>query len=204
MNILRKVENRVRLFEDEVVWLSTKGEEYFTTELKEGFHQNEADFYADEFKKSKDPWSAVNASSHFRKCNESNTADLILNTIDVSILKDIKLKSALCTTHGGVKRDLRRYDEAIGFGEQAHLFTPQDFRPCTLLGAVHMEIGHYDLGESWYEKAVKRGYSEKSVDDELRSIFMRAEKSKQEALGNHLLKMDPVRYSWAKNMNGNR
>jgi hypothetical protein len=72
----------------------------------------------------------------------------MLNTIDVSTLKDLKLKSALCTTHGGVKRDLKRYDEALGLGEQAHLFTPQDFRPCTLLGAVNMEIGHYDLGQS--------------------------------------------------------
>ena len=99
---------------------------------------------------------------------------------------------------------MKKYDEALGLGEQAHLFTPQDFRPCTLLGAVNMEIGHYDLGQSWYRKAVKRGYSEESVDDELRSIFKCAEKSKQEALRNHLLKIDPVRYSWAKNKPGNR
>ena len=204
MNILRKVENHVRLFEDEVVWLSTEGDDYFTTELKEGFHQNEADFHAGEFKKSKDPWSAVNASSHFRKCKESETADSMLSTIDTAGLKNRKLKSALCTTHGGVKRDIEKYDEALGLGEQAHLLTPKNFRPCTLIGAVNMEIGHYDLGHSWYEKAVKRGYSEKSVDDELRSIFMRAGKSKQEALRNHLLKRDPVRYSWAKKKSGNR
>jgi hypothetical protein len=84
------------------------------------------------------------------------------------------------------------------------LLIPKDFRPCTLLGAVNIEIGHYDLGHSWYEKAIKRGYSEKSMDDELRSIFMRAEKSKQEALRNHLLKWDPVRYSWAKKKHDNR
>jgi len=204
MDILRRIDNGVRLSEDEVVWLSTEGNEYFTQELRERFHKNEAEFHASEFKKSKDTWSAVNASSHYRKCNESNTADSMLNTIDVSTLKDLKLKSALCTTRGGVKRDLKRYDEALGLGEQAHLFTPQDFRPCTLLGAVNMEIGHYDLGQSWYGKAVKRGYSEKSVDDELRSIFMCAEKSKKEALRNHLLKVDSVRYSWANNKPGNR
>ena len=138
MNILRKVENRVRLFEDEVVWLSTEGYEYFTTELKEGFHQNEADFHAVEFKKSKDPWSAVNASSHYRKCNEPKTADSMLSAIDTAGLKNRKLKSALCTTHGGVKRDIKNYDEALGLGDQAHLLTPKDFRPCTLLGAVNM------------------------------------------------------------------
>lgn len=204
MNILRQVDNGSRLSEEEIVWLSTDGNEYFTQKLRERFHKSEAEFHAGEFKKTKDTWSAVNASSHYRKCNESNTADSILNTIDVSVLKDLKLKSALCTTHGGVKRDLKKYNAAIGLGEQAHLFRPQDFRPCTLLGAVNMEIGHYDLGQSWYGKAVKRGYSEKSVDDELRSIFNCAEKSKQETLGNHLLKIDPVRYSWVKKKPGNR
>jgi hypothetical protein len=190
--------------EDEVVWLTTEGNEYFTQELRKRFHKNEAEFHAGEFKKSKDSWSAVNASSHYRKCNESNTADSMLNKIDVSILKDRKLKSALCTTHAGVKRDLKKYDAALALGEQTHFLTPQDFRPCTLLGAVNMEIGQYDLGQYWYGKAVKRGYNEKSMDDELRSIFICAEKSKQEALRNHLLKMDPARYSWAKKKHGNR
>lgn len=197
MNILRRVDNWIRLSEEEIVWLRTEGEEYFTQELREGFHKNEAEFNAGEFKKNKDPWYAVNASSHYRKCGEAKTADSILSTIDASFLKNLKLKSALYTTHGGVKRDLRKWDEALFLGEKAHLLTPQDFRPCTLLGAVNMEIGHYDLGQSWYEKAVKRGYSEKSVDDELRGIFMRSEKSKQEALREHLLKIDPNRFSWA-------
>jgi len=37
-------------------------------------------------------------------------------------------------------------------GKEAHLLTPRDFRPCTLLGAVNVEIGNYDLGQSWYKK----------------------------------------------------
>lgn len=122
----------------------------------------------------------------------------MLSTIDVSALKNRQLKSALCTTPGGVKRDLKRWDEALSLGEQAHLLTPQDFRPFTLMGAVNMEIGNFVLEQSWYKEAVERGVSEKSVDDELRSIFMRAEKSKREALRDHLLKMDTERYSWAK------
>ena len=198
MNILRKVDKRVRLSENEVIWLSTEGIEYFTTILREKYHQNEADFHAGEFKKKKDPWSAVNASSHYRKCNKAKTADSMLSTIDVSTLKNRKLKSALCTTHGGVKRDLMKFDEALGLGEQAHLLTPKDFRPCTLLGAVNVENSDFELGQFWFRKAVERGYSEKSMDYELRSIFMCAEKSKQDALRDHLLKMDPVRYSWAK------
>jgi hypothetical protein len=177
---------------------------YFTQELREGFHRNEAKFYASEFEKSKDPWTAVNASSHFRKCKQPRTAESMLSTIDVSGLKDRKLKSALCTTFGGVKRDLKKWDEALSLGEQAHLLTLQDFRPCTLMGAVNMEIGNFVLGQAWYKKAVERGASEKSVDDDLRSIFMRAEKSKREALRDHLLKMDADRYSWAKKKFGKK
>lgn len=196
MDILRTVDNGVRLSEEVVVWLLTERGEYFTEELREGFHKNEAKFYKTEFEKSKDPWFAVNASSHYRKCKQSRTAESILCTIDVHGLKNRNLKSALCTTHGGVKRDLKKSDEALNLGKQAHGFTPQDFRPCTLIGAVYIETGHYDLGQSWYKKAVERGYSEKSVDDELRGIFMRAEKSQQEDLRAYLLSVDPVRYSW--------
>ena len=125
-------------------------------------------------------------------------ADSLLTSINVSKYKKIKLKSAFYTTHGGVKRDLRKWDDALALGEQARLLTPQNFRPYTLLGAVNMEIGQYDLGHSCYKKAVEYGYSEKSMDSELRSIFRRADKSKQAEMSSHLLKLDPIRYSWVK------
>lgn len=206
MDILRRVDRGIRLTEDDIVWLTTKDDEYgyYTTELRERYHENEAEFYAGEFKKSKDPWLAVNASSHYRKCKKARAADSMLNTISVSRLKNNKLKSALCTTHGGVKRDLGKHDDALTLGQQAHQFTPKDFRPCTLLGAVNMEIGNHTLGESWYEKAIERGASEKSVDSDLRSIFLRAEPAKQEEFSVYLLRKDPYRYSWAKMKPSNR
>jgi hypothetical protein len=199
MDILRRVHNSERLSENDFAWLeTTKRARYFTTTLKKGYHRNEAIFYAGEFKKKKDYWLAVNASSHYRKCDKAKTADSLLSTIDVARLKNVKLKSALFTTHGGVKRDLGKWDEALNFGKQAHLLTPKNFRPCTLLGAVNMEIGHHNLGQSWYKKAVELGYSQKAVDDELRSIFRSAETPKQDELRKYLLKLDPVRYSWAR------
>ncbi|MEW6520832.1 MAG: hypothetical protein AB1461_15615 [Thermodesulfobacteriota bacterium] len=200
MDILRRADGGIRLTQEDLVWLTAKHDDcdYFTEELRERYHENEAVFYACEFEKSKDPWSAVNASSHYRKSGQARTADTMLKTIIVSRLKDITLKSAIFTTHGGVKRDMRQFNEAIALGDKAHLLTPKDFRPCTLLGAVNIEIGNYSLGESWYKKAVERGANEKSVDDDLRSIFMRAESLKREELRAYLLKKDPIRYSWAK------
>ncbi|MCI5227017.1 MAG: hypothetical protein D3918_10270 [Candidatus Electrothrix sp. AX2] len=182
---------------DDIIWLSTKEDgEYYTVELKEGYHKNEAEFYVSEFKKRKNPWAAVNASSHYRKCNDVEAADLLLQTINIDKFKNAKLKSALCTTHGGAKRDLEQWKQALALGEQAHLLTPQDFRPCTLLGALNMEIGRYDLGQYWYKKAIARGYSERAMDDDLRSIFMRAEKKNKEKLKNYLLNIDSFRYRW--------
>lgn len=200
MNILRNVDRGLRLTENDIAWLTTKDYEYgyYTEELRERYHENEAEFYANEFKKRKDPWLAVNASSHFRKCQRAAEADTMLRTIKTSKIKKKKLRSALCTTHGGVKRDLLKHNEAINLGEQAHEITPKDFRPCTLLGAVNMEMGNHSLGEAWYEKAIERGASEKSVDDDLRSIIMRATPAKQKELRAYLLKKDPHRYSWAK------
>ncbi len=197
MKILHKVDNGIRLSEDEIIWLLTKEDgEYYTVELREGYHKNEAEFYVSEFKKRKNPWAAVNASSHYRKCNEAEAADLLLQTINIDKFKNVRLKSALCTTHGGAKRDLKQWKKALALGKQAHLLTPQDFRPCTLLGALNIEIGRYDLGFYWYNKAIARGYSERAMDDDLRSIFMRAKKKKKEELKNYLLNIDSFRYRW--------
>ncbi|MES2500428.1 MAG: hypothetical protein V4570_07825 [Pseudomonadota bacterium] len=197
MEILKKIDAGNRLSEEQIIWLQTEVEEHYTPEIKHQYHKNEAKFYADEFTKTNDAWSAVNASSHYRKCDEAITAELLLSSIDV-VSKDLNLKSALCTTHGGVKRDLMKWDDALSLGEKAHQITPKDFRPCTLLGAVYMEMGNYDLGQLWYEKAEQRGAEVKSIDSELRSIFFRADKIKQDALRTHLLRINAVRYSWTK------
>jgi len=103
------------------------------------------------------------------------------------------LKSAVLTTHGGVRRDLRDCDTALKFGDRAHELTLKDLRPCTLLGAVNMEIGNYALGEFWYEKDVERGASEKFVDAVILRIILLAEKPKQIKMCRHLLESDPER-----------
>ena len=67
-----------------------------------------------------------------------------------------------------------------------------------MLGAVNMEIGNYALGQSWYEKAVERGASEKFVDADIRRIILLAEKPKQIEMCRHLLESDPERYFWVE------
>src|SRR5690606_16655861 len=110
--------------------------------------------------------------------------------------KQPKLKSALLTTRGGVLRDLGRRREAMQLGEQAHVLQPRNFRPCTLLGALHMESGNFAEGQEWYTKAEQRGAKRQSIDSELRSIFQRASKEQKEQLKAFLLADDPARYRW--------
>ena len=199
MDILKRVDAGQRLSVEDFVWLSSVGEDYFTEELQAAYHRLEADFFAGEFKKTHDPWAAVNASGHYRKCNCAGKASSLLETINVEQQKSLKLKSALCTTHGGVMRDLGRRNEALQLGEKAHAFKPDDYRPCTLLGAVHYDMGNYHLGAEWFAKAVERGAKEEDVDQELRNIFFRIDSTKkQEEMRKFLLDHDPIRYAWVR------
>jgi hypothetical protein len=196
MEIVKSVDANQRLSPEDFVWLSSVGKTYFSYPLRIAYHQLEADFFAREFKRTRDPWMAVNASGHYRKCKRPRDADSLFGTIKIEQQKSSKLKSALCTTRGGVMRDLERWDEALLFGEKAHAHKADDYRPCTLLGAIHMETGNYTLGQAWYAKAVERGATVDFVDQNLRKIFFRANKSKQAEMTEFLLGEDPTRYAW--------
>lgn len=196
MAILQRANEGHRLTDDDVVWLTTDGKVYYSETLRMQFHAREAEFHSAEYKRTGDPWSAVNASSHYRKSKQAKHAHALLITIPTEQQKTSKLKSAIRTTHGGALRDMQRWDEAIALGTEAHTLTPKDFRPCTLLGAVNFELGNYDLAKAWYDKAVERGASEKTIDHDLRGIFERADKAKREEIRAVLLREDPVRYGW--------
>lgn len=200
MAILKGVDIGNRLAENDIVWLKTEAEEYFTDELQEAYHLREAEFYAGEYHRTLDPWNAVNASKHYRKCSRPEAALELLDSASAHRLKDSKIKSAMCTTRGGVMRDMEQLDEARQLGEQGHELKPQDFRPCTLLGAVHMEMGNFGEAHDWYAKAEKRGASMRAIDADLRSIFQRADQVKREAIKAFLLAKDPNRYRWVNSL----
>ncbi|MBD5804517.1 hypothetical protein AZOA_39600 [Azoarcus sp. Aa7] len=200
MDILRRIDNGDRLTDDDILWLTTEGQDYYSDVLQEAFHEREADFFAGEYRRTGDPWNAVNASSHYRKCKQAGKAHELLISIPPDRQKAPKLKSAIATTHGGVMRDMKRWEEALRLGNHACALTPNDFRPCTLLGAVHFELGHYDVGRDWYVKAVERGASERSVDHDLRGILLRADQSKRDEIKAFLLREDPARYSWVTSL----
>ncbi len=198
MGILHRLDAGNRLADDDILWLTTDGEEYYTERLQIAFHEREAEFYLAKYKRTNDLWNAVNASAHYRKGKQSRKAHELLNSVPATRKMAPKLNSAICTTHGGVMRDLSRFDEALELGSQAHALTPKDFRPCTLLGAVNIEMGNYSAGSQWYEKAEERGASQRSIDSDLRGILLRADNDKREKLKAFLLREDPERYKWVR------
>jgi hypothetical protein len=195
-NLLQQVDAGNRLPKREIVWLSTEAREHFTRQLREAYNLLEAEFHAEQYRRTRDPWNAINASGHYRKCRRAETALELLDSLALDRLKHPKVLSAVLTTHGGVMRDLNRRLEAIQMGEKAHSLMPRDYRPCTLLGAVHMEQREFDSGNAWYEKARKLGAPEQGIDSELRRILQRMDADGREAMKRFLLAEDSYRYRW--------
>ena len=194
--LLQQIDAGNRLPNEELLWLSTAAKKHFTAVLRNVYHRLEADFHADQYCRTQDPWNVVNASGHYRKCDQPNTALELIDSVPSDRLKQPKVRSAIFTTRGGVMRDLGQRSVAIELGETAHALMPRDYRPCTLLGAVHMELQNFEKGHEWYEKARERGAPEKGIDSELRSIFQQLDLAGREAMKNFLLAEDSNRYQW--------
>lgn len=202
MGLVRKLEKGTRISAEEYFWLSSQGDDnydrYLTIELANRYHLIEARYLVAEFRRTDDLWQAINASGHFRKCGEPQQAKQLLGVIDISLFKDVKLQSALCTTLGGAQRDLDALNTALELGRRAHDLAPHDFRPCTLIGAVYCQQGNYPQGKRWYDMAVERGFKESQVDSEYKSIFRQLSTDKRIAMRDYLLSLDRERYDWAK------
>ena len=189
--ILSKLDREIRLSQDEAVWLNTLGKKFFSSKVRHKFHRLEANYYLQEYKKNvKNIWNAINASSQLRKCQASLEAEELLEKISIAGIKDKKLLSAYFTTLGGVRRDLRKVEVAIDNASKAHTLTPDNYRPCTLLGAIYMETRQYTLGHEWYEKASERGAPKQSINADLKSILSKMDKAQRNEMIEHLLKLD--------------
>ena len=155
MAILNRVDTGQRLSEEDFVWLVFGRRRLLHRQIASRLSPTGSGLLRRRIRRTADPWAAVNASAHYRKCDRPDEAESLLKTISVEKQKSLKLRYALCTTHGGVMRDLGRWNEALRLA-QAHAFKPDDYRPCTLQGAVYMETGDYNRGQEWYAKAVER------------------------------------------------
>lgn len=201
MRLLRQVASGNRLAPEDVAWLSTEAKDCWTDALQRAWHRLEAVALTKAWEESRDPWDAVNASAHWRKADEPQQALEVTGAALARVGRSAKPRSALLTTRGGAMRDAGRLTEARTLGLEAHELTPADFRPCTLLGAVSMELGDLAAGHEWYAKAEALGAERRAIDQDLRALLIRSEPDARDRIRDYLLEQDPERFAWLRNWN---
>ena len=162
------------------------------------YHRLEARFYEEEYERTGNKWNLPNASSHWRKADEPESALKVTENLDFDQIKENKLKSALLTTRGGAFRDIDKLDDAEKCALKAIEYQPQSHHPYTLMGAICYERGQYSQGDDWFNKAIKRGAESEDIDSELKRVVKNAKDEKRREVVEYLLKKDPQRYAWAK------
>lgn len=198
MRLLKQVASGNRLAPEDVAWLSTEAEDCWTDALQKAWHRLEAEALTKAWEENRDPWDAVNASKHWRKAKEPQRALEVTGAALAKAGRSPKPRSALLTTRGGAMRDAGRLAEARTLGLEAHELTPADFRPCTLLGAVSMELGDLAAGHEWYAKAEALGAGRRAIDHDLRALLIRSEPDARDHIRDYLLKQDPERFAWLR------
>ncbi|WP_377475735.1 MAG: hypothetical protein P2A85_23260 [Microcoleus anatoxicus] len=162
------------------------------------YHRLEALFYDQEYERTGNKWNLPNASSHWRKADEPNSALKVTENLDFDQIKENKLKSALLTTRGGAFRDIGKLDDAEKCALKAIEYQPQSHHPYTLMGAICYERGQYSQGDDWFNKAIKRGAESEDIDSELKRVVKNAKDEKRREVVEYLLTKNPQRYAWAK------
>lgn len=109
---------------------------------------------------------------------------------------ETKIKSALATTRGAALRAVGRRSEAKALGEEAHALEPNDYRPCTLLGAVHIELGDLNAGHEWFVNAEQRGATKAALDHDIKALLARLPKAERARVRRLLLDRDPEQFAW--------
>ena len=201
MRLLKQVASGNRLTAEDVAWLSTEAVDCWTDALQKAWHRLEAEALTKAWAETGDLWDAVNASAHWRKVGEASQALEVTGAALDKAGRNPKPQSALLTTRGGAMRDAGRLNEARALGLEAHEMTPTDFRPCTLLGAVSMELGDLAAGHEWYAKAEALGAERRAIDQELRALLIRSKPNERDRIGAYLLEQDPERFAWLRKWN---
>ncbi|TDR36340.1 hypothetical protein DES43_1053 [Aquamicrobium defluvii] len=198
MRLLKQVASGIRPTPEDIAWLATEADDCWTDALQKAWHRLEAEALTKAWAETGDLWDAVNASAHWRKAGEASQALEVTGAALDKAGRNPKPQSALLTTRGGAMRDAGRLNEARALGLEAHEMTPTDFRPCTLLGAVSMELGDLAAGHEWYAKAEALGAERRAIDQELKALLIRLEPNERNRIRAYLLEQDPERFAWLR------
>lgn len=197
--ILSKLNANVRLSEQDHIWIEVENLFYPDKKIFISHHRIEASHYEEEFKRTKGYWNIVNASAHWRKANQPESALKQTNNLQqLRSLKEAKLRSALFTTRGGALRDLERLGDAEKCALEAISHFANSHNPYTLMGALCYDTGRYGEGYEWFEKAIQRGANPNDQDSEIKRILKKKKGKERQQIIDHLFEKDPRRFFWVK------
>lgn len=203
MPILIRLYNKKRINEEQKVFLLIEkdefGDSYFDYEnIYTQYHLIEGDYYLKEFQKHKDIWKLINASSHFRKANQSEKVKKYLENIDKKLLSSLKIESAYLTTYSAVNRDLGNLSRALDLANTAHMKQETDYRPCTLLGAIYFDLQNIEKGHEWFKKAQNLGADNNILLSEIKSLYLKASKEYKVKLEEHFKYANKEIFDWIR------
>ncbi|MBE8970372.1 hypothetical protein IQ277_30430 [Nostocales cyanobacterium LEGE 12452] len=196
--IMVKLEKKERL--DPKLVLQLMEEELLSPggKIALAYYRLEAEFYEQEFHRTGNKWDIPTASSYWRKADEPEQA-LKLTNLDLSQIKESKLKSAISVTRGAAFRDMDKLADAEICAKKAMEYHPESHQPYTLMGAICYDKSDYQKGDYCYEQAIKRGAKPEDIDDERKRVVRSTkDENKRHEAAEYLLKKDSQRYAWAK------
>ena len=197
LQILKKLAFDEQLNGEDVIFLEGENLMKSRSKIFETHHKLQGLFYEEEFKRRKDHWCLVNASASYRKANLSEKALTTTSGVEYHKVKPDKLKAALLTTRGGACRDLAKLEESEKCALNAIKYYPKSHNPYTLMGALCYQTGRHSEGDAWFSKAEERGASTNSQYSEIKKILR---KNRDQKLIDYLLRKDPIRFKWVKDM----
>ncbi|MCL6749663.1 hypothetical protein KBT16_01185 [Nostoc sp. CCCryo 231-06] len=196
--IMVKLEKKERL--DPKLVLQLMEEELLSPggKIALAYYRLEAEFYEQEFHRTGNKWDIPTASSYWRKAEEPEQA-LKLTNLDLSQIRENKLKSAILVTRGAAFRDMNNLADAEICAKNAMEFHPVSHQPYTLMGAICYDRGDYLQGDYWFEQAIQRGAEVEDIDAERKRVIRSTkDENKRHEAAEYLLKKDSKRYAWAK------
>ncbi len=172
----------LQLMEEELLSLGGK--------IALAYYKLEGEFYEQEFHRTGNKWDIPTASSYWRKADEPEQA-LKLTNLDLSQIRESKLKSAISVTRGAAFRDMDNLADAEICAKKAMEYHPDSHQPYTLMGAIYYDKSDYPKGDYWYEQAIKRGAKPEDIDDERKRVVRSTkDENKRHEAAEYLLKKD--------------
>ena len=183
--ILQQLEETGSLKEADVNWL-----------LDNHLHLVLANYYYLAYLKNGDAWDLARSGRFFRQGGCPQTIVNHVSEDTIAKILDGRARSAVLTNRGGAKRDLSDLEGAKNDGLDAVSASPQSFHPHNLLGAIYYQTGQPALGDQHFQQAISLGASPRQQEFEIRSALKMSTPDARQAVVQHLLRKDPIKYAW--------